>query len=721
MLRFLRRLLGLPTKQAVAHLAHVPEMAPDSNPDSTLGESASPSSTDSSRLSVTQARRGTEAYFGTMCDLREAISKRDYVRAARLARENLQYIPAFVRSTKRSFGSFDITSIPALEVGGTMLALVGDDEGLDEMRRIVASSRALEPWAYEVEEHEENRKLFAAILEAVRQNPGCRQTNVKSLVGMEDGRRVSTLIAWLEKAGRITREKQGKTYAVWPAGAVPAAEVPARAPAPKRTVRSHRRDRSRPPLHQIDASSIPCIPLPRSPLRWEEAQVRGAAAEVPGAADHFEIRDAEGWEIGKVEKIPPEERPDPAFRQLHPLDSGLLMVDDLGKAEGLDLIPAAAARYGRLGELIAKKPLLHDVYRINVNPMGRGLIAMSRDCVVHAYDDALELVFETALRDASEIRAIRKRLDIRDDQLKNHIRCVALSRDSSRYLFTAVDEAWCVKADGRGLWGVRMPIKDGWTRVSEPSGKFGTSGEIRQALSLMGMSYPFASGDVKNRYRQLAKQWHPDLNPGDPAATERMKALNLAAQLLTGIDENALPAYTGVKYVQELSRSDIEVGGTIFTVTASFVVSETQAADWIYAANFAGWSDVAFLASYSGRVVVVTEFGKPVRAYSIGSVPRRIVDTGDYLYILTDTRLYVLRDETLHAIIDTFDGGDLIVAQTGFGLLDRKRFRWFSEDGAYLGSIVTKDPIRRVYASPGGITVETRTRRAFIRGVPSWW
>lgn len=170
-----------------------------------------------------------------------------------------------------------------------------------------------------------------------------------------------------------------------------------------------------------------------------------------------------------------------------------------------------------------------------------------------------------------------------------------------------------------------------------------------------------------------------------------------------------------------MSGSEIEVVGVKVTMTASYVVGEIHAADWIYATSFAGWSDAVFLASYTGRVVVVTKSGEPIRAYDIGAVPRRIVDTGDYLYILTDTRLYVLRDETLHPIIDTFDGGDLIMAHTGFGLLEKKRFRWFREDGTYLGSIVTKDPIRRVYAAPGGIIVETRTRRAFVCGAPAWW
>ena len=62
--------------------------------------------------------------------MQEAVSRRDYERAARLARENLRQVLTFVRSTKRSYGSFDISSVPALEVGGTLLALVVDDEGL---------------------------------------------------------------------------------------------------------------------------------------------------------------------------------------------------------------------------------------------------------------------------------------------------------------------------------------------------------------------------------------------------------------------------------------------------------------------------------------------------------------------------------------------------------------------------------------------------------------
>jgi hypothetical protein len=196
---------------------------------------------------------------------------------------------------------------------------------------------------------------------------------------------------------------------------------------------------------------------------------------------HFEVRDSD-WKITTIEKIPPEQRPDPAFRQMHPTNSGLIMIDDLGKADGFGQIDAAALRYDRSGDLVVKKALCHDVYRIGVHPLGHGLVAMSRNCVVHVYDDHLEPILETSLMDAPEIFNLKKRFEIPDEQLKNHIRCVALSREASRYLFTTVDAAWCVDMSGKGLWGAKLPLKEGWTRVAEPSSQFGTSADVERAL-----------------------------------------------------------------------------------------------------------------------------------------------------------------------------------------------------------------------------------------------
>lgn len=93
-------------------------------------------------------------YFTTLVKLQEAVSRRHYERAARLTRENIRQIEMLVRSTQQEYGSFDIRSISALEQGGTMLALIGDDEGLKEMREIVRLLPELEPWRSSIDQHE---------------------------------------------------------------------------------------------------------------------------------------------------------------------------------------------------------------------------------------------------------------------------------------------------------------------------------------------------------------------------------------------------------------------------------------------------------------------------------------------------------------------------------------------------------------------------------------
>jgi len=200
-----------------------------------------------------------------------------------------------------------------------------------------------------------------------------------------------------------------------------------------------------------------------------------------------------------------------------------------------------------------------------------------------------------------------------------------------------------------------------------------------------------------------------------------MKKLNAAFEVLTGIDARSLPSYVGATYEQKINQSEIKVGGATLTISAVLTGNETAAADWIYAAGFAANSNSVYLAAYSGRIVLVDENGKGLRVYDIGSVPRKIIDTGDYLYILTGTRLYVLHENEFHALVDTFEGGELIIAQTGFGLIEKNRLRWFYEDGTYLGTISSKSPIRRVYSIDNNIIIESRQHRTVIKGVSSLW
>ena len=134
---------------------------------------------------------------------------------------------------------------------------------------------------------------------------------------------------------------------------------------------SRRTDRRAPRLREIDLNSLPYVPLPRAPMRWGTQSGR-ADQQMQEAEALFEIRDAP-WQLASIEKLASHERPDPAFRLLYPVDSGLLMFDDLGHARGFGPIQAAALRYDRSGGLAAKAGFARDLYRLGVHSIGRVL------------------------------------------------------------------------------------------------------------------------------------------------------------------------------------------------------------------------------------------------------------------------------------------------------------------------------------------------------------
>ncbi len=58
--------------------------------------------------------------------------------------------------------------------------------------------------------------------------------------------------------------------------------------------------------------------------------------------------------------------------------------------------------------------------------------------------------------------------------------------------------------------------------------------ELREPLQTLGLPWPVSLDDVKQRYKALAKQHHPDANGGDRASEERLKVINLAYAAVRG-------------------------------------------------------------------------------------------------------------------------------------------------------------------------------------------
>ena len=51
---------------------------------------------------------------------------------------------------------------------------------------------------------------------------------------------------------------------------------------------------------------------------------------------------------------------------------------------------------------------------------------------------------------------------------------------------------------------------------------------IEDPYKVLGVSRDASDDEIKRAYRRLAKQYHPDLNPGDPVAAKKMQEINAA-------------------------------------------------------------------------------------------------------------------------------------------------------------------------------------------------
>lgn len=440
-------------------------------------------------------------------------------------------------------------------------------------------------------------------------------------------------------------------------------------------------------------------------------------ATAPSSEPPFTITDNSGWALVDERKLTKSGQPDPAFDILAVNRSGTWLLDRSGKSVAGSTGKCVLRRTDRSGSVIAERSLAHDVYRIGSGASGSGIAIMDTLGVLYIYDMALNPVVETDLREDSRVVDHFHTVDTDYwGEFRSQVRAVDTAPGGDRYLFTIADEAWCCDATGRTVWGVVTPLKPGWERVVRRTGSFGASHEVEEALRLFGLSLPVNPADIKHKYRLLAFAHHPDRNPGDSAATERMKSVNKAFELLTGVDPTTLEFGESDKTYFARTEPDqvIEVAGMRLEIT---VTGDTPQ-DWVYAASFAAADGGVYIATYSGKVIHLSRAGSTLAVYDVGSCPSAIANSGRYTYFLTSTRLYVIEDrDKLAAFLDVFRRGRLIVSEGGFGLLSSKRFQWFSADGDMRGALTTRDPIRAIYAAEGGAIVQTRQHQVRVQGL----
>lgn len=56
--------------------------------------------------------------------------------------------------------------------------------------------------------------------------------------------------------------------------------------------------------------------------------------------------------------------------------------------------------------------------------------------------------------------------------------------------------------------------------------------QLRKSLAALDLDYPYTQRQLKTRYRELARKYHPDVNKGDKAAEEKFKQVAVAYLVL---------------------------------------------------------------------------------------------------------------------------------------------------------------------------------------------
>lgn len=160
---------------------------------------------------MANAKSQVDAYYKEI-DLADQLRRAGRApEALRAALSNMRRVRALVAETTREYGRFDLGSIPPIETGVTLAAVLGDMSAMQKIRGLVESIPELTPWVAVVEQGERDLASVCTILSLVSTEPGTVQSTLGKRTAI-DGHRASNLSYHLAQAGRLRREKVGASY-----------------------------------------------------------------------------------------------------------------------------------------------------------------------------------------------------------------------------------------------------------------------------------------------------------------------------------------------------------------------------------------------------------------------------------------------------------------------------------------------------------------------------
>lgn len=154
-------------------------------------------------------------YYTLLGKIEEYKRKKDYDKMLMHCQLSISLLEPLIEENKKEWDSFDIKSIPAIELGSIFYAIYGLRGQLLNLKEIVEYFPELEPWKKTMEKAFAMRELAARIYQHVKNNEGCLQKELKEALRVEDGSLISNVVYYMALVGKLERKKQGNVYSLY--------------------------------------------------------------------------------------------------------------------------------------------------------------------------------------------------------------------------------------------------------------------------------------------------------------------------------------------------------------------------------------------------------------------------------------------------------------------------------------------------------------------------
>lgn len=324
----------------------------------------------------------------------------------------------------------------------------------------------------------------------------------------------------------------------------------------------------------------------------------------------------------------------------------------------------------RFGEFLGQKYLNHLVFRIKRSATSpENFLALSFSLRLHYYS----VSGKCKVRDISE-----------NIPSRYHVQCIDLS-DNGEYVYYSNWNS-IIQLDNSLNTIKTWKIPDKFNRHEKAP-----SPAIRQALSLLNLSKNPSLEAIKTAYRKKLLSVHPDLNAGDPHATEKTRAVVEAYEVLT-------------RGTQDEQNNKID--------TQFIQIQFAFEGDSITATQMKSGSNGLFVGCYSGRLYLLKQSGRSELIYDSHAPIRKIKESGKYLYVVTDNFWDILSDGV---VINRIEGSFRLerIVLDGYCnavMSNRKNVRLYSPGGIAFSQVNFRENISDVFMVEKNLRVITGSK-----------